>query len=159
MNEMRSFVWSGKTVKSPTMTTEPEGLVNNAAWVIDRTAVAVRVAVHCSWLNAAMEVSALSRACAGLLTTNWPFEVVPVPSPQPTKYVVATSVAFITRVIHDMPQSTKLVAIVLPHFHIIPTVLGGTIDADLHLRLGSRLRLARAKQSHPDGTKKPGQKA
>ena len=81
MNEMRSFVWSGKTVKSPTMTTEPEGLVNNAAWVIDRTAVAVSVAVHCSWLNAAMDVSALSRACAGLLTTNWPFEVVPVPSP------------------------------------------------------------------------------
>src|SRR3990167_4255467 len=107
------------------MTTEPEGLVNNAACVIDRTAVAVNVAVHCSWLNTEIDVSALSRACTGLLTTNWPFEVVPVPSPQPTKYVVATSVAFMTRVIHDVPQSTKLVAIVLPHFHIIPTVLGG----------------------------------
>jgi len=67
-------------------------------------------------LNAEIDVSALSRACTGLLTTNWPFEVVPVPSPQPTKYVVATSVAFITRVIHDVPQSTKLVAIIYLRF-------------------------------------------
>ena len=48
VNEIRSFVWSASVAKSPTMTTEPEGLVNNAACVIERTAVAVSVAVHCS---------------------------------------------------------------------------------------------------------------